>query len=122
MRFAALFRRRRSPAPPRAALPHTRLTLDDWRSAAERVAYVAELLRQPLFLELLGVLANVRVSQRGSLDATTAAFLLGTRAGSDLVITSLLAAGTQTPAPPADIAADYDPENAIAAWEREGVA
>lgn len=110
-----------APVAPTAAapLPYARLSLADWCAAPERVAYAAELFRQPLFLDLVGVLANTRVVHRGSLDSTTAAFLLGTRAGADQVITALLAAATPAFAPPADLPADYGAENALAAWEKE---
>ena len=102
------------------ALPYTRLTLDSWCASPERVAYVAELLRTPLFLDLLGMLSSVRVSHRGALDPTTAAFLFGQRVGRELVLDQLLAAGTAPPVPPTDLPADYGAENALAAWEREG--
>lgn len=122
-----LLRRRFAPAPkgsvPSQALPlpYRRLTLDDWRAAPERVAYVSELLRQPLFLDLLGMLSNVRLFQRGPIDATTAARLLGQREGSDLLISSLLSAATPIPTLTTDLPLpDYNAANVMQQWEREG--
>ena len=127
MNFLNPFFRRNAPNPAHSGgvtkalpLPYRRFALADWCNSPERVAYVGELLKQPLFLDLLGMLSNVRVGARGSLDATTAAFLLGQRAGQDLVIASILQAGTPVPAMPEDIPADYAAENVMAAWEKEG--
>src|SRR5690242_5938253 len=94
-------------------LPYRRFTLDDWRNSPERVSYVAELFRQPLFLDLLGMLANMRPYQPrdGKLDATTASVLYGQRLGHDQVIASLIAAGNSPVAPPTDIPADYNAAN-----------
>jgi hypothetical protein len=102
-----------------APLPYARLSLADWCASPERVAFAAELFHQPLFLDLVGVLANVRVVHLGTLDATTAAFLLGARSGQDQVITALLKAATPQPALPQELSADYGAENALAAWEKE---
>lgn len=122
-RLFQLFKRQ-SDAPqvaarPAAALPFTRLTLDDWRSSEERTAYVAALLRDPMFLELVGMLANVRPVSRGPLDATTAAMLLGQRAGHDQIIATLLEAGRQSAAAPPTLEADYAAENVMATWNAE---
>ena len=123
MRFIEKLLRRRRPAPApvnafsRSPLPYTRLSLDDWRSSQERVAYAAELLRQPLFLELVGMLANVRVHSRERVDATGAAVELGRRIGQDTVIAALLAAGTPIASLPQDLPpADYGAENTLAQW------
>ena len=127
MKLSRLLGRLHRPVAPAAAapssrpLPYSRLSLDDWRASPERVSYVAELLRTPLFLDLLGMLANVRPVHRGALDPTSAATLLGQRIGHDQVIATLLAAGTPPPAPLADLPpADYDSANVQAQWEREG--
>lgn len=128
MNLIPRFLRRHSASPPIGSashsgalpFPYRRFTLEDWRSSQERVAYVADLLKQPLFLDLLGMLCNVRLFQRGPIDATSAARLLGQREGSDLLISSLLAAATSPPTPPDDLPADYDAANMMAAWEREG--
>lgn len=106
------------PPTAKAPLPFTRLTLADWRSSPERVAYASELLRQPLFLDLLGMLSNIRPAVPAGLDATTAALLLGQRTGHDQVIGALLSAATPFDTrPPASIEADYAPENVMAAWD-----
>jgi len=125
--FAKLFARSKSLAHPGGAscspallLPFRRYSLSDWQSAPERVSYVAALLRDPMFLDLLGMLANARPAAPRSLDATTATILYGQRLGYDQVITSLLAAGTPAPTPPTDVPADYDAANLMAAWERAG--
>lgn len=126
--FFKRFLRRHSASPPTGSasrpgalpFPYRRFTLEDWRASQERVAYVADLLKQPLFLDLLGMLANVRLFQRGPIDATSAARLLGQREGSDLLISSLLAAATSPPTPPDDLPADYDAENTMALWDKEG--
>lgn len=119
MKLFDKFFRRSTLKPVRIALPYSRLTLDDWRSSPERVAYVGELLKQPLFLDLVGMLANIRPVHRGGVDPTTAAMLLGQRTGHDQVIASLLAAGVQPPTPLADLPpADYNAENTMALWER----
>ena len=119
----SLFRRWRrapSPLPPAArtiTTPFTRLSLSDWCASPERVSYAAALFKDPLFLDLVGVLASVRVTHRGVLDPTTAAFLLGQRSGQDLVLNALLAAATAPPSPPNDIPANYAAENVMADWE-----
>lgn len=126
MKFPNIFRRTASsstsaPPPPERALPYSRLTLDDWRSSPERVAFVAELMRQPLFLDLVGMLSNLRPIHRGTVDATTAAMLLGQRTGHDQVIASLLSAGSIPAAPLQELPpADYDAQNLMAAWDKEG--
>ena len=127
MNLFSYFRRPATPSPPAPAppapvapsrpLPYSRLTLDAWRSSPERVSYVAELLRAPLFLDLVGMLAGLRPVSREALDATSAAVLLGTRIGHDQVIAALLAAGAGTPAIPAQPEADYAAANVMAAWE-----
>lgn len=117
----SFFRRLRGGTAPTAAkpLPYSRLTIDDWRSSPERTAYVAELLRTPIFLDLVGMLSNIRPLHQGPLDATTTAVLLGQRTGHDQVIATLLkAANPIAPAPP-DIPADYAAENTMAAWDKE---
>ena len=107
-------------APPTKALAYTRLTLDTWRSSPERVSFVADLLRQPLFLELVGMLAAMRPLPTGPLNEATAALALGQRMGHDQLIAALLAAGTPKPAPPDPLPpADYDAANTMALWERE---
>lgn len=118
----SLLQRFRRPAPLTAKRPlsYSRLTLDDWRSSSERVAYVSELLKQPLFLDLLGMLANLRPLSRGELTATMATKLLGQREGHDQVIATLLAAGTPHASAPQELPpADYSPENVMAAWNDE---
>lgn len=105
---------------PSTPLPYTPLTLNDWRAAGERVTYVQSLLADPMFRDLVGMLANVRPLHRGSMDPTTAAMLLGQRIGYDQVIATLLAAGTQIPATPAEIEADYGAKGTMEAWETEG--
>lgn len=112
--------RRPAASPPATALPYSRLTLDDWRSSPLRVTYVAELLQQPLFLDLVGMLANIRPLSRGELTPTTAAKLLGQREGHDQVIASLLLAATSVAAPPQELPpADYAVENVLAGWNEE---
>ena len=127
MNFLNPFFRRNAPNPPSSGgvtkalpLPYRRFALADWCNSPERVAYVGELLKQPLFLDLLGMLSNLRPVHRGEISPTTAAILYGQRLGHDQVIASLLQAGTPTPQPPEDIPADYAAENVMAAWEKEG--
>jgi len=120
----ALFRRwaaTQRPAPLSSVrpFPFTRITLADWRASAERTAYVAELLRTPLFLDLVGMLANVRPPECLALDATSAAIQLGHRVGCDTLIATLLAAGRQDAPAPAPLTANYAAENTMAAWENE---
>lgn len=109
-----------SPTPP--ALPYTRWTLPEWQASPDRAAYVASLLRTPLFLDLLGMLANVRPAHRGAVDATTAAVLLGQRIGHDQIIATLLEAARPQSASPPSLEADYAPENVMAAWDTEASA
>lgn len=101
------------------SLPYARWTLSDWQASPDRTAYVASLLRTPLFLDLLGMLANVRANARGPVDATTAAMLLGQRIGHDQIIATLLEAAKSPVASPATLEADYAPENVMRAWEQE---
>lgn len=119
-RLSKLFRQTTlAPVSAATPLPYSRLTLDDWRSAPERVAYVQGLMADPMFRDLVGMLANVRPMQRGEITPTTASILLGQRTGYDQLIATLLAAGQQTPAPPTELVADYGAEGAVEAWEKE---
>ncbi len=72
-----------------------------------------------MFLDLVGMLANVRPSQLGPIDDTTAAILLGQRIGHDQVIATILAAAISPPAPPVDVPIDYAAENVMASWDKE---
>lgn len=67
------------------------------------------------------MLSNIRPNSRGTLDANTAAVLLGQRIGHDQIIASLLAAGTAPARMPSELPpADYAAENVMAGWEKEG--
>lgn len=100
-------------------LPYTRLTLTQWQASPERVAYAQELFKTPIFLDLVGMLANVRPVHT-SVDATGAAILLGQRLGHDQVVATLLASAASPPAPPVDIPIDYAASNVVDAWDKEG--
>ena len=130
MRFSSLIgrifgSRSRTPAGTATAatvprpLPYRHITLDNWRSSSERVAYASELFKEPLFLDLVGMLSSVRAVPTGVLDPTTAAFLLGQRAGQDLVIGVLLSAATPYPKAPTDLPADYGADNVQALWDTD---
>jgi len=112
--------RRSSPTPVASRpLPYSRLSLRDWQASPERVLYAQELFKTPLFLDLVGMLSNVRPVQNGPVDATTSAILLGQRIGHDQVIATILAAAISPPAPPVDVPIDYDAKNVEAAWNKE---
>lgn len=119
-RILSLFCPKR-PATPACSLslPYTRLTLAEWKASQERVAYARELLRTPLFLELVGMLANLRPSYGGVQDGTHAALLLGQQAGHDTVIATLLAAGSGDAPAPAALEADYMAKNVMQEWDEE---
>ena len=108
------------PSPGALPLPYRRFSLSDWQASPERVAYAAELLRQPLFLDLLGMLSNARPAASQQVNATSAAILYGQRLGHDQIIASILAAATSPPALPTQLDADYDAANLMQQWEREG--
>lgn len=121
--FSKFVRRFRSPpqaVPSRTlAIPYTRLSLAEWCASGDRVTYVQSLLKDPMFLDLVAMLSNIRPIHRGPVDSTTSAMLLGQRIGHDQVIASLLAAGTPAPKPIDEIPADYNAANVEALWEKE---